>query len=116
MHQLTGVEGSIIVSIIDFALVFIILGILALIMYSFRFVFAERKKKPEIVEIEGRKAPAPTVVEGEDEEVVAVIMGAISSYLGYLPKSFTVKRVLPTKSVSMWKLTARREAVGMDED
>ncbi|MCD6419277.1 MAG: OadG family protein [Synergistetes bacterium] len=118
MHQLTGVEGSIIVSIIDFGLVFVILSILALIMYSFKFVFAGRKKKPEMVEITTKPPSASTVAKEaeEDEEVIAVIMAAITSYIGHMPQTFKVKRVTPSKIVSLWKLTARREAVGIEED
>ena len=117
MHQLTGVEGSIIVSIIDFGLVFVILSILALIMYSFKFVFAGRKKKPEMVEIT-KPSSVSTAAKGaeEDEEVIAVIMAAITSYIGHMPQTFVVKRVTPSKIVSLWKLTARREAVGIEED
>ncbi len=120
MHQLTGVEGAITVSIIDFVLVFVILGILALIMYSFKFVFAGREKKPEMVEITTKLPSASTVAKEvkEDEEDIAVIMAAISSYIGIgrMPQAFMVKRVTPSKIVSLWKLTARREAVGIEED
>ncbi len=118
MHQLTGVEGAITVSIIDFVLVFVILGILALIMYSFKFVFAGREKKPEMVEITTKLPSASTVAKEvkEDEEDIAVIMAAISSYIGRMPQAFMVKRVTPSKIVSLWKLTARREAVGIEED
>ena len=107
-----GFLGSIYLSLISFSVVFLILVLLSLVMFSFKIIFAkeESKKKREEVKEALVTAPGENFIpeKQEDEQEVAAIMSAIYSYLGTEKKFYRINfiREISPQSV-FWKKTAK---------
>jgi sodium pump decarboxylase gamma subunit len=120
-----GIEGAIILSIIAMVIVFLVLGLLALLMVGLRKVVPlfskktyneqnidkkENKLKPtlERKEIIINKA----IAEKEDEELIAIISAALASYTRLTPSSspvkiINIKRLVP-ETFSSWVNSSRQ--------
>ncbi|HNR64853.1 MAG TPA: OadG family protein [Atribacterota bacterium] len=115
-----GMQGAIVLSIISMVIVFIVLGLLALLMVGLRKFMAFTSKKPAKDEkgiVKGEKAaPVPKettgVEETANEEIVGVISAAVASYLhsttSALPLSIiSIKRIIP-QTLNYWAISGRQ--------
>jgi Na+-transporting methylmalonyl-CoA/oxaloacetate decarboxylase gamma subunit len=125
-----GIEGAIILSLISFAMVFVILSLLALLMVGLKLIVqlfskkvALEKEAPisakEEIEItkEGKTIFTPKeqeVVSGakedKNEEIIAVISAALASYMSRpIPKVrvISIKRATPVLA-SPWAIAGKQ--------
>lgn len=115
-----GLQGAIVLSIISIVIVFIVLGLLALLMVGLRKVMAFTSKKTakeEKVIVKKEKAtPVPeeaiSIVETQNEEIVSVISAAVANYLHSTSSAqplsiISIKRIMP-QTLNYWAISGRQ--------
>lgn len=115
-----GLQGAIVLSIISIVIVFIVLGLLALLMVGLRKVMAFTSKKTakeeKVIVKEEKATPVPkeaiSTEETENEEIVSVISAAVANYLhstvSAQPLSIiSIKRIMP-QALNYWAITGRQ--------
>jgi|LSQX01.2.fsa_nt_gb sodium pump decarboxylase gamma subunit len=114
-----GLQGAIVLSIISIVIVFIVLGLLALLMVGLRKIMAFISKKT--VEEKGivkeeKTTPVPkeaiSTEETENEEIVSVISAAVANYLHSTASAqplsiISIKRIMP-QTLNYWAITGRQ--------
>ncbi len=98
-----GLDEGVMLTIVGISVVFMVLGILAAVMYLLkpRIKIKKEKEKPVPKEKKEEKKEQKKPEEGVDKEVIAAITGALSIYLG--GKKFRIISVKP----SPWKYYGR---------
>ena len=114
-----GMQSVILLSIISIVIVFIVLGLLALLMVGLRktMAFISKKTVEEKGIVEEEKAtPVPkeaiSTEETENEEIVSVISAAVANYLysnaSAQPLSIiSIKRIMP-QALNYWVISGRQ--------
>jgi sodium pump decarboxylase gamma subunit len=115
-----GLQGAIVLSIISIVIVFIVLGLLALLMVGLRKVMAFTsnktvKEEKDIVK-EEKATPVPkeaiSTEETENEEIVSVISAAVANYLHSTASAqplsiISIKRIMP-QTLNYWAISGRQ--------
>ena len=115
-----GLQGAIVLSIISMVIVFIVLGLLALMMIGLRkfMAFTSKKatKEEKAIVKEEKAAPVPVeatgVEETANEEIVSVISAAVASYLHSTTsvqpiRIISIKRIMP-QTLNYWAISGRQ--------
>lgn len=114
-----GLQGAIVLSIISIVIVFIVLGLLALLMVGLRktMAFISKKTVEEKGIVKEEKAtPVPkeaiSTEETENEEIVSVISAAVANYLHSTASAqplsiISIKRIMP-QALNYWAITGRQ--------
>lgn len=102
--MLEGFTGGIIVAIVDFFMVFIVLGGLAAAIVGLQKIIAYWEHKPEAAPSRETVLPSPTLPEPEKDRTVsahiAAIFAAIQEFTGLPVGSFKIDTITPTEAVS----------------
>lgn len=115
-----GLQGAIVLSIISMVIVFIVLGLLALLMVGLRKVMAFTSKKTakeeKVIVKEEKATPVPkeaiSTEETENEEIVSVISAAVANYLHSTSSAqplsiISIKRIMP-QTLNYWAISGRQ--------
>lgn len=115
-----GLQGAIVLSIISMVIVFIVLGLLALLMVGLRKVMAFTSKKTakeeKVIVKEEKATPVPeeaiSIVETQNEEIVSVISAAVANYLHSTSSAqplsiISIKRIMP-QTLNYWAISGRQ--------
>ncbi len=95
-----GVLGAVYLSLIAFSTVFIILVLLSLVMFGFKFLFVKKKeeKKGKISEVVMPKSEQFIPEKEEEDEEIAAVISAVYAYMSSSGSSFRinfVRRISP---------------------
>jgi hypothetical protein len=116
--MLEGFWGGVIVCIVDQAIVFLVLGGLAAVIYATRWALqpTERPQPPPAAPA----APAaprtqpPAARPGPPKAHLAAIVAAIQAYTSLPEGAFRVVEVRGLSAADPWKIAGRVEALGLD--
>jgi len=114
MSDFTGMGGALTVCVISQSIVFIALAVMAGVIYMVG-VMAGRNDQPVVHPLGGPTPEIPAVhvnETGEEEELTAIVMGALSAELGAGPESAFI--VQPERNASgpesSWRIVSLQEA------
>ncbi|MBI5806447.1 OadG family protein [candidate division TA06 bacterium] len=114
MADFTGMGGALTVCVISQSIVFIALAIMAGVIYVVGTA-AGRNDKPVVHLLGGPSPEIPAVhvnENGEEEELTAIVMGALTSELGVEPGSVAISQ--PDRNASgpesSWRIVSLQEA------